>query len=170
MVCLTASVILHLNELISDFVPYRRCQNMNPESSQCWFWQLHGGCGDRRIITFRKDVERSFGILQKRFQFLKNAITWHRKSDIDNAVFSCVIFLVLCYMNLMDTMLDGNYYDSHRLHPHPHPHRRLFHLQIFLFYAGHKIPFEFCLTCPLLIYQKADYLQDTICNTKFHSV
>lgn len=41
--------------------------------------------------SVRKDVECSFGILKKRFQFLKNAITWHRKSDIDNAVFSCVI-------------------------------------------------------------------------------
>jgi Plant transposon protein len=40
--------------------------------------------------AIRKDVECSFGILKKRFQFLKNAITWHRKSDIDNAVFSCV--------------------------------------------------------------------------------
>lgn len=28
---------------------------------------------------------------KKRYQILKNAITWHRKSDIDNAVFSCVI-------------------------------------------------------------------------------
>jgi Plant transposon protein len=41
--------------------------------------------------AIRKDVECSFGILKKRFQFLRNAITWHRKSDIDNAVFSCVI-------------------------------------------------------------------------------
>ena len=41
--------------------------------------------------SVRKDVECSFGILKKRFQFLKSAITWHRKSDIDNAVFSCVI-------------------------------------------------------------------------------
>jgi hypothetical protein len=41
--------------------------------------------------SVRKDVECSFGILKKRFQFLKNAITWHRKRDIDNAVFSCVI-------------------------------------------------------------------------------
>ena len=41
--------------------------------------------------SVRKDVECSFGILKKRFQFLKNAITWHRKSDIDNAVHSCVI-------------------------------------------------------------------------------
>ena len=41
--------------------------------------------------SVRKDVECSFGILKKRFQFLKNSITWHRKSDIDNAVFSCVI-------------------------------------------------------------------------------
>ena len=38
-----------------------------------------------------KDVECTFGILKKRYQILKNAITWHRKSDIDNAVFSCVI-------------------------------------------------------------------------------
>ena len=43
--------------------------------------------------SIRKDVERSFGILKKRFQFLKTGITWHRKSDIDNAVFSCVILL-----------------------------------------------------------------------------
>jgi Plant transposon protein len=41
--------------------------------------------------SIRKDVECSFGIQKKRFQFLKNAITWQRKSDIDNAVFSCVI-------------------------------------------------------------------------------
>lgn len=41
--------------------------------------------------SIRKDVECSFGILKKRFQFLKTGITWHRKSDIDNAVFSCVI-------------------------------------------------------------------------------
>jgi Plant transposon protein len=41
--------------------------------------------------SVRKDVECSFGILKKRFQILKNAITWHSKSDIDNAVFSCVI-------------------------------------------------------------------------------
>lgn len=41
--------------------------------------------------SIRKDVECSFGILKKRFQLLKNGITWHRKSDIDNAVFSCVI-------------------------------------------------------------------------------
>ena len=41
--------------------------------------------------SVRKDVECAFGILKKRYQFLKNAITWHRKSDIDNAVFSCVI-------------------------------------------------------------------------------
>ena len=41
--------------------------------------------------SVRKDVECAFGLLKKRFQFLKNAITWHRKSDIDNAVFSCVI-------------------------------------------------------------------------------
>lgn len=41
--------------------------------------------------SVRKDVECSFGILKKRFQILKNAISWHRKSDIDNAVFSCVI-------------------------------------------------------------------------------
>jgi hypothetical protein len=41
--------------------------------------------------SVRKDVECSFGILKKRFQFLKNAIQWHSKSDIDNAVFSCVI-------------------------------------------------------------------------------
>ena len=32
-----------------------------------------------------------FWDIKKRFQFLKNAITWHKKSDIDNAVFSCVI-------------------------------------------------------------------------------
>jgi Plant transposon protein len=41
--------------------------------------------------SIRKDVECSFSILKKRFQLLKNAINWHRKSDIDNAVFSCVI-------------------------------------------------------------------------------
>ena len=41
--------------------------------------------------SIRKDVECSFGILKKRFQFLKNPITWHKKSDIDNAMFSCVI-------------------------------------------------------------------------------
>ena len=41
--------------------------------------------------SIRKDVECSFGILKKRFQYLKTGITWHRKSDIDNAVFSCVI-------------------------------------------------------------------------------
>jgi hypothetical protein len=41
--------------------------------------------------SIRKDVECSFGILKKRFQFLMNAITWCRKSDIDNVVFSCVI-------------------------------------------------------------------------------
>lgn len=41
--------------------------------------------------SVRKDVECSFGILKKRHQFLKNAIQWHCKSDIDNAVFSCVI-------------------------------------------------------------------------------
>jgi hypothetical protein len=32
-----------------------------------------------------------FGILKKRFQLLKNCIQWHSKSDIDNAVFCCVI-------------------------------------------------------------------------------
>ena len=41
--------------------------------------------------SVRKDVECSFGILKKRFQLLKNAIYWHKKTDIDNAVFSCVI-------------------------------------------------------------------------------
>ena len=41
--------------------------------------------------SVRKDVECAFGILKKRFQLLKNAITWHSKNDIDNAVFSCVI-------------------------------------------------------------------------------
>jgi hypothetical protein len=41
--------------------------------------------------SVRKDVECAFGILKKRYQILKNAITWHRKSDIDNAVFTCVI-------------------------------------------------------------------------------
>ena len=41
--------------------------------------------------SIRKDVECAFGILKKRYQILKNAITWHSKSDIDNAVFSCVI-------------------------------------------------------------------------------
>ena len=41
--------------------------------------------------SIRKDVECSIGILKKRYQLLKNAINWHRKSDIDNAVFSCVI-------------------------------------------------------------------------------
>jgi Plant transposon protein len=38
-----------------------------------------------------KDVECSCGILKKRYQSLKSAINWHRKSDIDNDVFSCVI-------------------------------------------------------------------------------
>ena len=41
--------------------------------------------------SVRKDVECSFGILKKRYQILKNAMTWQYKSDIDNAVFSCVI-------------------------------------------------------------------------------
>ena len=41
--------------------------------------------------SVRKDVECSFGILKKRYQILKNAITWHKKSQIDNAVYSCVI-------------------------------------------------------------------------------
>ena len=41
--------------------------------------------------SVRKDVECSFGILKKRFQLLKSAINWHEKTDIDNAVFSCVI-------------------------------------------------------------------------------
>ena len=40
--------------------------------------------------SVRKDVECAYGILKKRYQILKNVITWHRKSDIDNAVFSCV--------------------------------------------------------------------------------
>ena len=41
--------------------------------------------------SVRKDVECSFGILKKRFQFLKNGVNWQNKNDIDNAVFSCVI-------------------------------------------------------------------------------
>jgi hypothetical protein len=41
--------------------------------------------------SIRKDVECSFGILKKRFQLLKNGINWHNKTDIDHAVFSCVI-------------------------------------------------------------------------------
>lgn len=41
--------------------------------------------------SMRKDVECSFGILKKRYQFLKTGITWHYKSDSDNVVFSCVI-------------------------------------------------------------------------------
>ena len=41
--------------------------------------------------SIRKDVECSFGILKKRFQLLKIGINWHNKTDIDNAVFSCVI-------------------------------------------------------------------------------
>lgn len=41
--------------------------------------------------SVRKDVECSFGILKKRFQFLKNGVNWQSKNDIDNAVFSCVI-------------------------------------------------------------------------------
>ena len=41
--------------------------------------------------SIRKDVECSFGILKKRFQLLKVGINWHKKTDIDNAVFSCVI-------------------------------------------------------------------------------
>lgn len=40
--------------------------------------------------SVRKDVECSFGILKKRFQFLKNGVNWQNKNDIDNAVFSCV--------------------------------------------------------------------------------
>ena len=40
--------------------------------------------------SIRKDVECSFGILKKRFQLLKIGINWHKKTDIDNAVFSCV--------------------------------------------------------------------------------
>ena len=30
--------------------------------------------------SIRKDVECAFGILKKRYQILKNAITWHSKS------------------------------------------------------------------------------------------
>jgi Plant transposon protein len=41
--------------------------------------------------SVRKVVECYFGILKKRYQILKNAMTWQYKSDIDNAVFSCVI-------------------------------------------------------------------------------
>ena len=41
--------------------------------------------------SIRKDVECSFGILKKRFQILKIGVNWQRKTDIDNAVFSCVI-------------------------------------------------------------------------------
>ena len=40
--------------------------------------------------SIRKDVECSFGILKKRFQLLKIGINWHKKTDIDDAVFSCV--------------------------------------------------------------------------------
>ena len=43
------------------------------------------------VESVRKDVECSFGILKKRFQFLKNGVNWQSKNDIDNAVFSCVI-------------------------------------------------------------------------------
>lgn len=41
--------------------------------------------------SIRKDVECSFGILKKRFQILKIGINWQSKTNIDNAVFSCVI-------------------------------------------------------------------------------
>lgn len=41
--------------------------------------------------SIRKDIECAFGILKKRFQFLKSAIVWHSKEDIDQAVYACVV-------------------------------------------------------------------------------
>lgn len=67
--------------------------------------------------SVRKDVECSFGILKKRYQFLKGAITWHRKSDIDNAVFSCVILHNMLhefdgYDKKWDDEINNNHFDE----------------------------------------------------------
>ena len=43
------------------------------------------------VDSVRKDVKCAFGKLKKRYQILKNALKWQNKSDIDNAVLSCVI-------------------------------------------------------------------------------
>jgi Plant transposon protein len=53
--------------------------------------------------SVRKDVECSFGILKKRYQLLKSAINSHRKSAIDNAVFSCLYYIICC-LSSMDMM------------------------------------------------------------------
>lgn len=44
-----------------------------------------------RLESIRKDVECTFGILKKRFLFLKNAITLQKKSTIDWSFYCCCI-------------------------------------------------------------------------------
>ena len=42
-----------------------------------------------KLESVRKDIEGVFGILKKRFRFLKNFNSLHQQSDIDNAVVTC---------------------------------------------------------------------------------
>lgn len=44
-----------------------------------------------QMESTRKDVERFFGILKGRFRCLKLPILFHKKEDIDNMFFTCVI-------------------------------------------------------------------------------
>jgi hypothetical protein len=42
-----------------------------------------------KLESVRKDIEGVFGILKKRFRFLKNFNSLHQQSDINNAVVTC---------------------------------------------------------------------------------
>ena len=42
-----------------------------------------------KIESIRKDIEGVFGILKKRFKFLKNFNSLHKQSSIDNAFVTC---------------------------------------------------------------------------------
>jgi len=49
-------------------------------------------CWSKHIESLRKDVECTFGILKKRFIFLKNCIRLHHMEDIEH-VFRCCCIL-----------------------------------------------------------------------------
>ena len=53
----------------------------------------------------RKDIERAFGHLQARFQFLARPINLHRLTDISNRVSTCVILHNMC---VSDRVMDGD--------------------------------------------------------------
>ena len=55
-----------------------------------------------KLESVRKDIEGVFGILKKRFRFLKNFNNLHQQSDVDNAMVTCCM--------LHNTMLEHDGY------------------------------------------------------------